>query len=478
MSHAIWDQFCLVAEIHSDKTAVIDAVSGQSLSYKQLFALTKRFAAFLEGRSERAVAVVGESILDVCSILLACAATERCFVPLSDKEPLERVLDTLSHLPGPILLASTTGLCEIAEIDQGALGHTGLKWQVVEGKTDAVETLPFIVTHSSGTTGRPKPVAFSQRTKLHRTRQSINLFGISNTDTILSPTPLHHSLGQRHFFLAILTGATLVKAYPFNPDLWIKAVQTYNVNFAIPVSTHLKILQPRLLQNPKILAGFRCLVTSSSSAESEFKQTILDKADFQFWEIYGMTETACATAVHYLKGESTKHLGRAIQGTNIRIFSPNGQTDGEIEVLSDCLCDGYWGDPDRWSKALTSDGYFRSGDLGRLDGQGNLVFLGRVNESFESSGLLVFPAQVERVIAELPFVADCVAFGYPDLVFGNLVAITYIAGGDVSERQIILHARRKLPKNMWPARIFPRDTFPYLSSGKVDRQELIRQLTN
>ena len=476
MSRAIWNRFREVANREGGKPAIIDAATGQSISYRDLALQADSFAEALNQRDERAIVFVGEPDLATLPLVLACAASERCFVPLSDREPADRLLKIISHLPGPLLLVQTEGLPELEEVHMGApLDALSLHWQVVDGKGNVTEVLPFLVSHSSGSTGRPKAIAFSQDTKLHRTYQSIRLFNVTEADTVLSPTPLHHSLGQRHFFVSMMTGATLVKAYPFRSNLWIKAVREHSITFAIPVSTHLKILHSQLLDDTKILSSFRCIVTSSAPAEPEFKRAILDKAEFDFWEIYGMSETACATAVRYKKGDDTSHLGAAIAGTTIRISGNSLDGSGEIEVLSDCLCDGYWGDPDRWANALTEDGYFRSGDLGRLDSWANLTFLSRSNESFESGGLVLFPGEIERVIAEIPQISDCVAFGLPDPVFGHLVSLAYLAEGVLCDRDVIKYARSKLPKHMWPSRLFRCEDFPLLSSGKVDRQGIVQR---
>jgi acyl-CoA synthetase (AMP-forming)/AMP-acid ligase II len=328
-----------------------------------------------------------------------------------------------------------------------------------------------LVTHSSGSTGKPKPVALGQGTKIRRTNQSIALFEVSNVDTVLSVSPFHHSLGQRHFFVAMLTGATLIRAHPFRAELWLQAVERYQPTFSIPVATHLKLLGGALLSCPQLLDSFRCLVTSSAPAEPEFKRRILDRARFDFWEIYGMTETACATAIRYAPGADTGHLGRAIPGTTVRIAGPG--PIGEIEVCSDVACDGYWGDEARWRGAHTSDGFFKSGDLGQLDDKGNLLYMGRANESFQSAGLVIYPADIEKVVLQFPGVVDCVAYGMPDKTFGNLVAVWVHVAQEVDPRKIALHCRQALPKHLWPVRFSLAEApGPALPSGKLDRTRI------
>jgi len=478
MTEAIWVRFKKIAQRNAEKAAIIEPASNKKLSYQELALRAEDFAKYLAKRSEETLVFIGEPDLEALPIVMACAAANWCFVPLSDREPEDRLLKAVSQLPGPIILVSSGGFLGMETINlESPLKELGLCWQILRTQNKKESPLPFLVTHSSGSTGLPKAIAFSQERKLHRTLQSIELFSVTEADVILSPTPLHHSLGQRHFFISIMTGATLVKSYPFSPATWIEAVTKFNVTFAIPVSTHLKILQSTILKNPEILNSFRCIVTSSAPAEPEFKRAILDSAEFEFWEIYGMSETACATSVRYEKGHPTDSLGLAIQGTKIRISGDNPDGSGEIEVLSDCLCDGYWGDPERWSDALTEDGYFRSGDLGRLDDKGHLIYLGRCDESFTSAGLSVFPAEIEGIIAELGEIIDCVAFGIPDDIFGNLVSLAFIPRGDLRDQDLIKHARTKLPKYMWPVRLFRCQEFPLLPSGKVNRKALVEELS-
>ena len=473
MTSLLWQEFTSVVERNSGKAAIVDAVTDRKISYGDLAARARIFANDLSGWNHGTLAFIGEPELDELPLIMACAAADWCFVPISGFEPAARVIESLNCLPGPLVLASSGGLSGFPSLQPaGSLKQLELVWQEVEGSSYAPSLRPFLVTYSSGSTGQPKAIAFSQSTKLRRTWQSKMLFDVASEDRILSATPFHHSLGQRHFFLSVLTGATLIKAFPFSTDLWINAVSKYAVTFSVPVATHLKILQAQLKARPSILSSFRCIVTSSAPAEAEFKRAILEFASFEFWEIYGMTETACVTAARYNSGGDTSHVGKQIQGTTVRIASPSPDGSGEVEVRSDCLCDGYWGDDERWAKAITADGFFRSGDLGRLDKNGNLIFLGRTTESFESGGLVVFPTEIERVIAELPQISDCVVFGLPNPLFGHLVTLAYVSQTEIAERDILDYARQRLPKHLWPTRIFRFESFPLLASGKVDRQSV------
>jgi len=466
-STPLWNLFNEVSLGQGQKLAIIQSATGESLSYAALRSKAMEFSEALSVLPYKAVAIVGEPDLNLLPIFLSAAQLGVACVPLSDSGPNEVLADVLSALPVDCLVLSTRKVPGLKEEQQFVRKGLDLFAYVSYGNNSGTPmAIPYLVTHSSGSTGRPKPIAIRQETKIKRTQQSIRLFGVNSSDVILSVSPLHHSLGQRHLFLALLTGATLVKAHPFRVDGWLKAVETYRPTLAIPVATHLKILRPSILLASSLLDSFRIIVTSSAPAEPEFKRQILDGAGFAFWEIYGMTETACATAILYSVGTNTDHLGSALPGTEIRI---KGQGIGEIEVKSDCLCDGYWGDDERWVASFTSDGFFKSGDLGRLDTNGNLTYLGRVNESFQTAGLMVYPADIEKVVLQMPDITDCVAYPIPNAVFENVVGLVVASATKLQVQEIARHCRSQLPKHMWPARISAAVELPKLSSGKVDR---------
>ena len=162
MNRVIWDTFCRVATAEQNKAAVIDARSGDLLSYREMLAKAKQYADILAKRSEKIVAYLSEPSLTALPLLLACAASDRCFVPLSDREPIDQIRETLSALPGHTLLASPhLSLNQSSEMSLNELIKIEPNWEVIKGKQVLPEFLPFIVTHSSGSTGKPKPIAFS-----------------------------------------------------------------------------------------------------------------------------------------------------------------------------------------------------------------------------------------------------------------------------------------------------------------------------
>lgn len=475
----VWDRFLSIAVSHGKKTAIIEPLSGNRITYEELKNSAVKHCELFSHYPIDAIAIIGEPDIDLIPLMLTCAIANKCFLPLNEDEPVSRFLNMFDQISLNILILSRHEIKKLSSISKGTrdLGGKNVFVYLKKTETTLIKKDPlYLLTGSSGSTGEPKLIKFSQKTKVKRTDQSINLFRVTSDDVVLSASPMHHSLGQRHFFVALLSGATLVKVSPFNPKLWLEAVQTFNVTFAIPVATHLKILKPYIDKNPDLLSGLRCLVTSSATADPDLKSRLLQNSSFELWEIYGMTETACATAVQFTSNKNVGHVGRAIEGTRIRINQADSSESGEIEVLSDCLCDGYIGNQALWESSLTKDGYFRSGDLGSIDLDNNLAFLGRTSESFESCGLLVFPAEIERVAVKITGVQDCVAFPVPNPIFGNLIGLALVTNASLDQRNILTHLREELPKSKVPAQLFLRDHFPTLASGKLDKKRLIQEV--
>ena len=128
-------------------------------------------------------------------------------------------------------------------------------------------------------------------------------------------------------------------------------------------------------------------------------------------------------------------------------------------------------DIDLWNNSFSNDRYFFSGDLGYQDSDGGLIYMGRVQESFNSGGVLTFPVEIEKVIKEMPGITDCVVSGIKIGFLGTVVGISYI-GDNVSREEILRYARKSLPKQHWPARIKKFSKFPVLGSGKIDKQKI------
>ena len=341
------------------------------------------------------------------------------------------------------------------------------------------ETL--ILTMTSGSTGTPKPIDLTQNNKYIRALAHIKMYDITKEDNVLAATPLYHSLAERLVIMPLIIGGTAVLLPRFTPHIWLNCVKEQNVTFTIAVSAQLSQMV-ELLSSPFVpeIDSLRCIVSSSALLEPHVRKELIDKLNCDFHEMYGTSETSTVTNINFKEAlHKQRSVGKCFPEADIRILRDNGETAseneiGEIACKSAMICNGYYGLPQLFSKAMT-DGYFRTGDLGWVDNEGYLYFSGRKKELIITGGINVYPSDVERCIMEIPKVAECAAFAYPDERLGEVVAVAVVTkpGEDLKKREIQVKCARNLADFQQPHKIFFVDELPKNSMGKLMKTKLV-----
>ena len=200
---------------------------------------------------------------------------------------------------------------------------------------------------------------------------------------------------------------------------------------------------------------------------------------------YGMTEASGMVAVlgpeeRHGDGHRLWPAGRPIAGVELEVCDPNtgarlpaGRT-GEVWIRSDHLMAGYWHDPEVTRAVLPGDGWYRTGDGGRLDADGYLYLTDRLQDRIISGGTDVYPAEVERVLAELPGVADVAVIGVPDECWGEVpkAVVVAAAGHTVDEAELLAHCKRHLTPEQCPRSVDVVAHLPRNVAGKVTKKDL------
>lgn len=470
----VWTRFCEVRSTYSDKLAIVDAATGKSLTYRELSLHAEQRSNTFSHINASLVVIEGDETFDDIISLLACAKSGISIFYTSPGVSNEDIARLAGLYSGTILLRRSVlkntnataqhGLSE-AHISYGSNCYYKLQGTGTDSAGN-IATNAYILARSSGSTGTPKLIWFSQSTIFARSRQSIDLFGVTCEDRILACSPLLHSLGQRHAFISLLTGATYVRLYPFNRDGWKQSVETYSPSFWIPVSTHLSILKDYIAKNPSCMNSFRAIVSSSSPIEASLIAGITEACGVMFSEIYGTTETACATYLEPLDG-NIQSVGKAIPGSAVRIKDQGKDGIGEITIKNDCMLDGYIGIS--LDDFLTTDGFFMSGDLGKIDDDGYLYYYGRKRESFNVLGKLIYPSQIEATVLDLGLAAKCQVYPLQTSVLGTLIGLIIESDSKEQCSQTGAALRKILPKEHLPAKILNIPQFPLLPNGKQDR---------
>ena len=212
--------------------------------------------------------------------------------------------------------------------------------------------------------------------------------------------------------------------------------------------------------------SFRAIVSSSSPIEASLIADITKTCGVMFSEIYGTTETACATYLEPLDG-NIQSVGKAIPGSVVRIKDQGKDGIGEITIKNDCMLDGYIGIS--LDDFLTPDGFFMSGDLGKIDDDGYLYYYGRKRESFNVLGKLIYPSQIEAAVLDLGLAAKCQVYPVQTSILGTLIGLIIESDSQEQCSQTGAALRKILPKEYLPAKILNIPEFPLLPNGKQDR---------
>lgn len=343
----------------------------------------------------------------------------------------------------------------------------------------------WILTMTSGSTGNPKPIELTQENKRRRIDAHVKMYDITEEDKVLAATPLYHSLAERLVMLPLMIGATSILLPRFTPNLWLKCVDEQKVTFTIAVSAQLGQIA-QLLTSPFVpdITSLRAIVSSSALLEPHVRSELIEKLKCDFHEMYGTSEISTATSINFREANNKQQsVGRPIEVASLKILNNDGNEVkigevGEISCKTDLIFNGYYHQPDMTNAAYTEDGYFKTGDLGKVDDEGYLYFCGRKKELIITGGINVYPNDVDKSLSGLDGVKECAAFPYPDDRLGEVVAVAVVKedSTNLSERDVKLHCARNMADFQIPHYIFFVDELPKNAMGKLMRNRIIEQV--
>src|SRR5204863_307020 len=228
-------------------------------------------------------------------------------------------------------------------------------------------------------------------------------------------------------------------------------------------------------------AHMRLFVSGSAPLPIETHQEFLRRTDQVILERYGMTETLINASNPYDGPRVPGSVGPALPGIAIRVTNrdsgtvePKPDVIGTLEIAGPNVFAGYWRDPDKTSAEFTADGWFKTGDLGRIDRDGYVHIAGRVKDLVISAGCNVYPREVESELEALPGVAESAVFGAPHPDFGEGVTAVIVPepGAVLSEAQLIESLSRRLARYKVPKRVLLVAELPRNAMGKVQKDAL------
>ena len=333
--------------------------------------------------------------------------------------------------------------------------------------------------YTSGTTGRSKGAMLTQNNLLSNAEILLGEWRFSSEDVLLHALPIFHTHG---LFVAtntiLLAKATMIFLPKFSADTVIEALPKANTMMGVP-TFYTRLLDDRRL-TPKLTRHMRLFISGSAPLLAETHVQFERRTGHRILERYGMTETNMNTSNPYDGERRAGTVGKPLPGIDIKITNPDtGETladgnIGQIEVRGPNVFKGYWKMPEKTREELRDDGFFITGDLGRIDEFGYLQIVGRNKDLIISGGYNIYPKEIELVLDGLPGVLESAVIGAPHSDFGESVIGLLVAEGDQS---LDLNAieemlSQSLARFKRPRKLFIIDSLPRNAMGKVQKNML------
>jgi len=341
-----------------------------------------------------------------------------------------------------------------------------------------------IIMYSSGTTGRPKGVALTQANLIAHTVNGQEGFEFDDGDKNMVAMPLFHVGGTSYAQLGIHNGIPSVMTRDVDGAALAAAIlQGANRTFLVPA-----VLAKVLESGEDAVKLFSALKTYSYGA-SPMPLPLLRAAlkawpNTDFIQAYGLTEL-CGVISHLMpddhRSDNVERLssaGTLVPNAEVKVVDPDSLeevpagTQGELWFRSKQLMKGYHNKPEATAEAITEDGWFRTGDIGRVDDDGYIFVEDRLKDMIISGGENIYSIEVERVLAEHPAIAEVAVIGVPDEKWGESVKAVVALEREATEKEIIAFARERLAAYKCPKTVDVMDALPRNPTGKILKKDL------
>lgn len=495
------DLLLQTASVHPERAAI--HAESKSWSYGQLQELTWKYVGALResglGTGDR-VGLLMENGPDYVAAYFATFMAGGTAVPLDTKlqSPglqailtdcqvkrlviTPRQMEMMSKLEGgqsPLELV----ICPVPSAGAHKFKVLSLDCRPASAQIRVGATSPAVFNYTSGSSGRPKGVVMSHRAILANTRSIVSYLDLTPEDCMMQILPFSYCYGASLLHTHFMVGASLVidNRFAYPGAILERLHETGCTGFAgVPSTYHTLAAKCDVAR----LRGTR--LRYATQAGGKMQPELVDRvrsaiAPARFFVMYGQTEASSRLTFlePELWPEKRGSVGRAIPGVSIKIATESGEglppgSVGEVWAQGENLMTGYWANQEETAATLV-DGWLRTGDLGRMDGEGFLFIEGRIRGIIKSQGYRISPAEVEGVLVGHPAVNEAAVVGVPDLQHGELVAavLSLKPGHRVSDTELLRHCRSLLPAHKVPRQIALVPEIPKSASGKVQKSALI-----
>ena len=339
---------------------------------------------------------------------------------------------------------------------------------------------PMMILFSSGTTGLPKGIVLSHFNRVLYFFAMGMEYGIRYDDVNLCTTPLYHNAAIFFAFNNIYFGASTVVHRKFDILRTFRDIEKYGVTNTLFVPTQLHRIIESNQRTAFDLSSLRMIASAAAPLSTPTKAAILEFfPGVELHELYGLTETGAITSLRPADQlRKVRCAGQAFLNMEFRVVDPDANElpageVGEIVARGPTLFEGYYGDEEA-TRAAWREGWFHTGDLGKIDEEGFLYVVDRLKDMIISGGVNIYPKDVENAIYGLSEVRDVAVIGIPNETWGEVVHAVIVRreGCELTSGEVIALCEASLPAYQVPRSVEFRDELPRNPSGKLLKRVL------
>ncbi|HWI80864.1 malonyl-CoA synthase [Ramlibacter sp.] len=487
---------------HDLDAAAVETDSGLVYSWRDLDRATAMIANLLVSLDlppGSRIAVQVEKSVEAMMLYLATLRAGHVFLPLNTAYQSAEIEYFIGNAEPAVVVCSSRNFGWVSKLAFKAGTHhvftldedrTGSLLARAAHCSDRHEIAPMgvddlaCIVYTSGTTGRSKGAMLTHGNMVSNAQVLKDYWGWRQGDVLIHALPIFHVHG---LFVAIhgalLNGSKMIWLGKFDPKLVIAKMPEATVFMGVPTLYVRMLAEPTLTRRQA--SHMRLFISGSAPLLIETFNEWQERTGHTILERYGMSETIMLTSNPYDPEQGARRggtVGFPLPGVGVRVRGDDGQAVpageiGGIQVKGPNVFKGYWRMPDKTKEEFTADGWFRTGDVGRIDQDGYVTIVGRSKDLIISGGYNVYPAEVEGYINEIPGVAESALVGVPHPDFGEVGVAVVIPkpGARIDGEQIVARLKSQLANFKIPKRCFVVDELPRNTMGKVQKNLLREQ---
>ncbi len=490
MSTNLYQPLANAAAARPDSPALL--LGDEVITYAQLQDSSERVAAALQSHGVKTGDAIGLMVPNVPEFAIVYYGALRAGVAVVPMNPLLKSREVEYYLSDSGAKRLFAWHQFAAEANAGG-DAAGVTVEVVEpgayssGAAEAAVATraaddTAVILYTSGTTGRPKGAELTHGNLLRNAEVTDRtLLELGASDVILGALPLFHAFGQTcGLNAAVHSGSALALIPRFNAALVLETIDTHSVTVFEGVPTMYAALLHEPARVSADTSSLRVCISGGAALPVEILRGFEETFGCTILEGYGLSETSPVACFNHPDRERLPgSIGTPIEGVEMRIVDPdrrpvgNGES-GEVAIRGHNIMKGYLGRPEATAEAIDADGWFYSGDIGRIDEQGRYFIVDRKKELIIRGGFNIYPREIEEVLYEHPAVREVAVIGVAHAELGEEVgaAVSLKASAKVSPSELRDYVKARVAAYKYPRLVWFLDELPKGPTGKILKREI------